>query len=353
MLRIVEKIKNVKLNNIIRCAFALVAVLSILLAVGTLNEYNVIDGENSYRVVTGSKDVNSMLLSAGISLDGDDIVTTLCEDNNNTVIIDRSYSQVITPETKLAAAEITENVMSYTDEIIFGSVSAAVPLSTDGDGTANIKQLMVEYSYETVTQTVKFGYKTTYSKELEKGKTAVKKGSNGEKQVVFRQKTVGGVVVEREIVSEEITKQPVAQVETIGTKIKLNSANAVQTSEDIKCISTLVPSKPIELDANGVPVNYVDIITGKGSAYSDGNCTSTGVAARPGYVAVNPKQIPYGTKMYIVSADGRYVYGYAVAADTGGFATNGSGRIVDLRFNTSEECWNFGVREVIIYILPD
>jgi len=67
-------------------------------------------------------------------------------------------------------------------------------------------------------------------------------------------------------------------------------------------------------------------------------------------VAVNPKQIPYGTKLYIVSHDGKYVYGYAIAADTGGFAKKG--RITtDLFFHTSRECYNFGVRSVRIYVL--
>ena len=55
--------------------------------------------------------------------------------------------------------------------------------------------------------------------------------------------------------------------------------------------------------------------------------------------------------MYIVSADGKYVYGYAVAADTGGFAYNGSGTLVDLRFNTRGECYSFGRRTVNVYIL--
>lgn len=40
----------------------------------------------------------------------------------------------------------------------------------------------------------------------------------------------------------------------------------------------------------------------------------------PGHIAVNPKQFPYGTELYIVSLDGKFVYGYCMAADTGGFA---------------------------------
>ena len=71
----------------------------------------------------------------------------------------------------------------------------------------------------------------------------------------------------------------------------------------------------------------------------------------PGRVAVNPKQIPYGTKMYIVSSDGKYVYGYSVAADTGGFTWNGSGTLIDLYMYSYADCVNFGRRTVEVYIL--
>ena len=49
--------------------------------------------------------------------------------------------------------------------------------------------------------------------------------------------------------------------------------------------------------------------------------------------------------------DGSYVYGYCVAGDTGSFIYDGTGTIVDLFFNTVEECYEFGRRSVIIYVL--
>ena len=44
---------------------------------------------------------------------------------------------------------------------------------------------------------------------------------------------------------------------------------------------------------------------------------ASGLGLYYGTVAVNPNVIPYGTKMYIVSEDGRFVYGWAIATDTG------------------------------------
>ena len=69
-----------------------------------------------------------------------------------------------------------------------------------------------------------------------------------------------------------------------------------------------------------------------------------------GGVAVNPNIIPYGSKLYIVSTDGSFVYGYATAVDTGGALMDGSA-IVDCFYNTYDECVNFGRRDVNVYVL--
>ncbi len=74
--------------------------------------------------------------------------------------------------------------------------------------------------------------------------------------------------------------------------------------------------------------------------------TATGAIAQVGIVAVDPSVIPLGTKLYIVSANGSWVYGYAVAGDTGV-----KGQSIDLFFDTYDECINFGVRTATVYIL--
>ena len=81
-----------------------------------------------------------------------------------------------------------------------------------------------------------------------------------------------------------------------------------------------------------------------------GGITSTGKVAQAGYIAVDPKEIPYGTQMYIVSADGNYIYGYCIAADTGSYIYDVDWT-VDLFMNSTEQCVNWGRRDIIIYIL--
>ena len=73
-----------------------------------------------------------------------------------------------------------------------------------------------------------------------------------------------------------------------------------------------------------------------------GNRTATGTIPRRGTIAVDPRVIPLGTRIYVPG------YGYGVAEDTGG-AVNG--RIIDLFFNTRTEAINWGRRTVQIKIL--
>ena len=78
--------------------------------------------------------------------------------------------------------------------------------------------------------------------------------------------------------------------------------------------------------------------------------TFCGTPARVGAVAVDPSVIPYYTKMYIVSEDGVFEYGHASAEDCGGAI---KGKIIDLFFNTLEECIQFGRRDILVYFLVE
>ena len=85
--------------------------------------------------------------------------------------------------------------------------------------------------------------------------------------------------------------------------------------------------------------------------YTDAGCdmtTYTGTTVHKGTVAVDPRYIPYGTRMFIVSNDGAYVYGISVAEDCGGDI---KGDRMDLYFPTFDECIQFGRRVCTIYFL--
>ena len=138
--------------------------------------------------------------------------------------------------------------------------------------------------------------------------------------------------------------------ETGGRDISFKEKKGCKLYSQLNPISELKPSKDFKLDKNGIPVKYSKKITGVASAYSCGTHTATGKRVKPGYIAVNPKQIPYGTKLFVRSSDGKYIYGYASAEDTGGFVSWGN-TLADLFFWSESDCVSFGRRSIEIYVL--
>ena len=232
------------------------------------------------------------------------------------------------------------------------------------EDTVYIDVIDIDYVTETYTKRIYFKERTTYSSDYPKGTKIVKGGCEGTKQVTCKKTIVNGVVTEEIVLSESVLEEAVDREVIIGTKktqtvVNIpventtpvdNSSAAVTTSADVSCISTLKPASPIALDKNGNPVEYTKHLTVQATAYLASGTCATGVRCVPGRVAVNPNYIPYGTKMYIKSSDGKYTYGYAIASDTGGFVRTKPTN-VDLAFPTSADCTSFGRRNVEIYIL--
>jgi len=98
------------------------------------------------------------------------------------------------------------------------------------------------------------------------------------------------------------------------------------------------------ISRGGKTYAYREVMSMSATAYTHtGNKTYSGTTPRAGYtVAVDPKVIPLGTRLYV---DG---YGYAKAEDIGSAIT---GKKIDLFFNSEKECTDWGVRTVRVYIL--
>ncbi len=262
--------------------------------------------------------------------------------------IQRAFSVDVTADGETQTVEFLEGTVSDVitklgieldeDDEVSPSLSTALK-----PGNA-INVYRVSYEERTETEVIKFKTVNKDSSSLYKGTTQVEQeGKNGEKTVVYKDKIVDGKVADSTVISEEVITKAVDKIVVKGTKIKILSSASPISALSLPSRYTL---------SNGIPTNALTTITGKSTAYTadPGASTASGVAAQSGYVAVNPKQIPYGTEMYVVSTDGKYVYGYCIAADTGGFAKRGSA-VIDLFMDTRDECYQWGNREVCIYIL--
>ena len=228
------------------------------------------------------------------------------------------------------------------------------PLDTQLEKDLAIR--ITRVSYVERTQTVEIPFKTVkkesasmYTDQYKIEKAGVK----GQQTITYSEKFVDGVMTESTAINTVIDKEAVDEIRTVGTKKRKAAVSGVTLANGKRTISTLTPPASLQLDANYVPVSYKKKIVGTASAYSGGGRTATGKGVRPGYIAVNPKQIPYGTKMWIVSNDKKYVYGYASAEDTGGFTkwTGSRATLCDLYFSDSSAMYAFGRRTVTIYIL--
>jgi 3D (Asp-Asp-Asp) domain-containing protein len=164
-------------------------------------------------------------------------------------------------------------------------------------------------------------------------------GSDGEvlrtSEVTYR----NGVESRRIFLGETVTKQPVAEIVGVGT---------APEKTDLPVISEGCITLP-----TGEVLSYTKTATVRATAYTqtDPGCdwlTATGTNVRRGIVAVDPRYIPYGTRMFIMTPSGSYIYGIAVAEDCGGDI---KGDRMDLYLPTYEECREFGRRVCTVYFL--
>lgn len=231
--------------------------------------------------------------------------------------------------------------------IILGENDIVTP-ERDEEITESCKIKVQRVTYKTYkkTETVPFETRIEYDEDKYYEQVSVKqKGKDGKVVNHYKETYVDGKKTKTEITETKVKKQAKDKIILRGSKGSLYGGKVYD-----KVISELVPPYRIDLDENNRPINYTKKITGKATAYCTGTITSTGRRAQPGVVAVDPREIPYGTRLYIVSSDNRYVYGYAIAGDTGGFIHNSS-TVVDLYIRGYDACKQFGRRNVDIYVL--
>lgn len=221
-------------------------------------------------------------------------------------------------------------------------------LDTPLTGLTRIRIFRVKFDTVIETQPVEYGTEYVYSDDMFiDEREVVSEGKNGKKTVSYTAKYVDGVLEEKYLENEIVIKKAVDEVVKVGTKKRATLASHKNNQVPISDLN--VPSD-IKLDENGIPVDYAYCVEGKATAYTGDPETASGRKPMPGHIAVDPKEYPYGTELYVVSADGKYVYGYCIAADTGGFVKMGNTDI-DLYMDNEDMCDDWGNRGVKIYVL--
>lgn len=309
--------------------------------------YVIIDGSRVVVHTTSATNPADVLNEAGLELGQEDTYTTqtgtgvseITVQRGQTVLIDNCGKEVRVD----TYGESVESLLTRLGISIDGTTVSA-PLDADTYDGMHITISRVVRSLETYTVDIPF--ETTYceDKTIPAGQEIVLvEGTDGQKQITASVVYENGLETSRVPMSTRIIQEPVTRIIARGT-------GPVETESDAPVIADGL----IRL-STGEVLTYTKVVKMKATAYTntDEGCnewTATGTRARVGAIAVDPRVIPYGTRMFIVSNDGEYIYGIATAEDCGGGI---KGNRIDLYFDTTAECFQFGIRNCSVYILSD
>ncbi len=300
----------------------------------------------STRILTASTNVDALLRQSGTPPlgQGDKVVRAPGADGESLQVL-RAYTVDVTADGQ------TRQVVST--GATAGELLAQLGISYDGDDRLSIPADTVVAEGESLTlQRVEYKEYTedvVVPAELEEIPSSLfyrspeetmvlQEGSDGLDTVTWREVYLDG----QWSGTEEVDR--VTQVGMVPNVVKVYGEQAP--------VSRFVGPEIVD----GVPAEgVVETYTGQRSTGYSASRTAKGASGRRltyGTVAVNPNVIPYGTLLYITSDDGRFVYGYAYAADTGTAMMTGHA-FVDLYYQTYEESVESAVIPVTVYVIDD
>ncbi len=151
----------------------------------------------------------------------------------------------------------------------------------------------------------------------------VHEGKPGFIKKVFEAVSVRGKVISRKMVREEIIKPTDTVYLMAESQMGLTSRHQFDRGRVLHMVATGYAAPP-------------------GRFHRTWGRTCTGMKAKFGLVAVDPRVIPLGTLLYVEG------YGFAKAEDTGGAI---KGHRIDLCFDTYSEADRYGMKKITVYEL--
>ena len=340
-----RKTALVRLTAIVLAVFGSVAMLS--QAAFAQNTYVITDGDRVTYHTSFATDPHEVLNEAGFELGKDDTYTTQESDGVSEIYVQRQ-TQTVTVDNGGqimsigTQGETVEELLTRLNVSVDPQTTVSVDLKEQTYDGMKIVISRTTYATETYTQTIPYESTQFNSAELLQGQRQIlTAGSDGEMLCTAQVTYVNGVETARTVLSSQVTKAPMDELVAVGT------------AEETLAYGELVIGDGVITTETGEIYTFTGSMDVVATAYShlDAGCdtvTATGTTVHWGTVAVDPDMIPYGTRMFIVTSDGRYVYGVATAEDCGGAI---QGNRVDLYMPTLEQCYAFGRRACTIYFL--
>ena len=305
-------------------------------------------GKVSY-YTTSATDPEEVLDEAGLELGIDDTYTTeesngytgiyvqrvqmVTINNGGQILITGTYGETVQALLTRLGVELgaDDNVSVALDELTYDGMEIRID--------------RVSYATETYSRSLPYETEYVIDPELPEGEErVVTAGSDGEMLCTAVVTYENGRETQRNVLRSRVTASAVNQVVAVGTAMAKEAVSGELTIGD-----------GVIITAEGDVLTYTECVNVLATAYTCEDrggygITATGTRARVGAIAVDPTVIPYGTRMFIVSSDGEYIYGVATAEDCG-HPDFICGYRIDLYYDTEYECVQFGARDCQVYIL--
>ena len=338
-------------RNFIRAAAVLIPLVTVLLLltgrVSAQNTYVITDGSRVLVHTTTATDPEIVLDEAGLTLDTDDTYTTQTDRGVAEINVRRCQKLLVdyygermevTSQGETVEELLTRLNLRWSDT---DKISLPLDMQTYEGMELEVSSVISQNQ----TYTAVLPHETTYSADAsqpEGSERIVTEGVDGEILCEAVVTYVNGQETERKILRQQVVSQPVEEIVAVG------SGELPQEQPALPVIGDRTITLP-----TGEVVTYTEKVTCVATAY---HCegyvgkTATGTRARVGAIAVDPEVFPYGTRFYILTKDGEYIYGVATAEDCGDKRFIYGTRL-DLFFDTKRECVQFGARMCDVYIL--
>ncbi len=324
------------------CVMAVCLLFTLAVTAANLRLTYVTDSHGARQVVlTSESDPARVMSLSGIEAEeGDEVYYTAFAGSLASLNIERAFSVTIeadgqeypvrmvmgTVADALERAGITLDADDYTEPALSARVTAG----------SKIEVHRVEYQDKVETQAVPYDteyvYTSLYFRNTGRA-TTMQHGAEGQQTVTTRERWVDGELENSVVTDVTTTVEP--------------------TDHVVKTYGAGAPVSPLTGPdgTTNAPASYSKVLTGKATGYySKSGKGSSGLGLGYGTVAVDPSVIPYGTLLYITSTDGSFVYGYAVATDTG-IAVQDGRILVDLFYETYAESVINGAINVNVYVV--
>lgn len=308
--------------------------------------YVITDGSRVLVHTTSATDPEAVLGEAGLKLGADDTYTTQAGEGSPEICVRRSQSIFIDYYgERMEVSSFGESVEQLLRRLNLSWDQGdliSVPLDNETFDGMELTIASVIRQEQTYTEILAHETVRCSDATLPAGEERVlTEGVDGQVVCSAVVTYINGRESERQVLSQQVVTQPVTEVVAVGT----GEAEASREETRMPIIGEDTITLP-----TGEVLTYTGVITSSATAYCDKGKTAIGTEARVGAIAVDPRVIPYGTRMFIISEDGEYVYGIATAEDTGS-RKHIIGTRIDLHFDTRAECIQFGNRDCLVFFL--